>query len=112
MTSDRAPIRAAAALLLLLMAALSAPAAEAADAQFRNSRWGMTRDEVFRSEPSKGLPIQSGDPSVMLFGTEVFGHASLVVYRFAEGRLVGGGYIVLVKSRDADPFLRTFNAVV
>ena len=112
MTSDRAPFRTAAVLLLLLVAVLTAAAAQAADPQFRNSRWGMTRDEVFRSEPAKGLPIQSGDPSVMLFGTEVIGHSSLVIYRFAEGRLVGGGYIIIVKSPDADPFLRTFNAVV
>jgi hypothetical protein len=114
MTSDRAPalLQRAAILLLVLVGALSAVVAEAADPQFRNSRWGMTRDEVFRSEPSKGLPIQSGDPSVMVFGTEVFGHTSLVIYRFAEAKLVGGGYIILVKSPDADPFLRTFRAVV
>jgi hypothetical protein len=113
MTSDRAPapLRRAAILLLVLLAAMSAAVAEAADPQFRNSRWGMTRDEVFRSEPAKGLPIQSSDPSVMLFGTEVFGHSSLVIYRFTGGKLVGGGYIILVKSSDANPFLRTFYAV-
>jgi hypothetical protein len=114
MISDRAPapLRNAVVLLLFLSAALSAVTAQSADPQFRNARWGMTRDDVFRSEPGKGLSIQSGDPSVMLFGTEVFGHSSLVIYRFAEGKLVGGGYIILVKSPDANPFLRTFDALV
>ena len=60
-----------------------------AGGDFRGSSWGMSKEEVKRSEDL--APLNEGE-SYITYGERVMGLASVVGYHFLEGALVEAGY--------------------
>lgn len=60
-----------------------------AGGDFRGSSWGMSKEEVKRSEDL--VPLNEGE-SYITYGERVMGLASVVGYHFLEGGLVEAGY--------------------
>ena len=57
---------------------------------FRQTTWGMSKDEVKNSEK---LKLISGGPNRLLYRGIVYSMVTLVVYKFSKGKLSSGTYI-------------------
>lgn len=84
--------------LLILAAVLAAGASACRKAEdggsgdFRNAKWGMTREEVKASEK---LSVSEELPGVVTYVGELGGKPAIIGYVFnPEGQLMRGGYLV------------------
>lgn len=109
-------------LLIVLSLALFSPVRMIGEAQgsedytFRNTRWGMTMDEVIKRE---GEPDYHPEDEVYL-GPENFlgydgvkfgGLSAYLGYSFAEGKLVGGMYDFWKKYEDENKYIENFEKI-
>lgn len=59
---------------------------------FRNTRWGMSYDEVIKSEPIDNI---SNDPNSISFQDEILEHKAGVAFNFVDHKLVEASMIFL-----------------
>ncbi len=72
---------------------------------FRQTYWGMSRDEVKASEDVK--VAQEGDNIIAYQGT-VSNLDTLIAYHFVSNKLVRSGYVILEKHSNENDYLRDY----
>lgn len=76
---------------------------------FRNAQWGMSKQEVKRTENNTVFVTDKGD--FLHYRDTVDGLKVMAVYRFSEGRLVLGKYIFLNRHVNKNKYLIDYNKV-
>jgi len=80
------------ALVLIAGASACRKVEDGGSGDFRNAKWGMTKDEVKASEK---LSLSEEQPEVVTYVGELGGKPAIIGYVFnAEGRLMRAGYLV------------------
>lgn len=81
---------------------------EASQYHFRKTRWGMSKDEVKKSETIK---LAADRDTVLGYETQVAGLKCLLLYVFTEERLVRAKYVIVEQHTNKNDFLLDFNTL-
>ena len=84
------------------------PSAEDSDFSFRNTRWGMTLDQVKASETMK---IEREDDTSILYHSEVAGLKATIYYTFREGILIGSMHHFTEEHNDDNNYIIDYKKV-
>jgi len=76
-------------LLTIILVLMSLQIVAGGNYDFRKTKWGMSQQEVTKSEP--GQPID-GDSEALVFTDFLDGEHCYVLFRFENNRLIGGMY--------------------
>lgn len=76
-------------LLTILILIFSFPVFAANKTDFRNVKWGMTTNEVIKSE---SLPLWTQEKNYLFYKTEISKLPCLLLYSFTNNKLYGAGY--------------------
>ena len=72
---------------------------------FRNTRWGMSEEEVIASETIK--PIEH-NAEMVKYKTQILGKNVELLYLFAQNKLIGSSYKLDENYLNSDHFRRTY----
>ena len=75
-------------------------------AQFRNTTWRMTKDEVKSTET---VDVFEEDEELLMFETKLLGFKTLVMYYFEDGVLFSAGYIFDNPHTHENDYIDEFN---
>ena len=96
----------------ILFCLLILSAAPASSADFRNTNWGMSKEEVKKTEKSE---ILKESPDKITYVETVVNYPTLLVYKFKDNGLVWGSYGFKQVNDSDDEYLEdflNFNAVI
>jgi hypothetical protein len=95
-------------LIVAFLFVLSA-VSHAAEYDFRKTRWGMTKQEVIKSEKSKAA---SDEPDSLIYATKILGLDAVLLYEFINDKLMGSGYIITEKYSNENKYIEEYNDIV
>jgi hypothetical protein len=95
-------------LIALCLAATWAAATAATSYDFRHTTWGMTADEVIKSE---GKDPQERSEKIAVYSTKISGKDFLLIYQFIENKLAIAGYMLDEKHTNKTDYLADYNEI-
>ena len=93
-------------IILIFMVSLFTQLCWGEDYSFRNSRWGMTAEEVTASEKTL-VPVEI-DENTIKYKTQLLGKNVELSYLFTQNKLIGSFYKLNDNYLNSSHFLRTY----
>lgn len=84
------------------------PGTSQGNSVFRQTTWGMSKDEVKNSEK---LKLISGGPDRLFYKGIIYGMVTLVVYKFSKGKLSSGTYIFEEEHSNKNDYIDYYDKV-
>lgn len=79
------------------------------DPDFRNAKWGMSKEEVISSEQSQ--PDESSKDSIIYYEREVAGFDAILGYSFTDNRLSSGLYVINTKHTNDNDYIDDYDNI-
>jgi hypothetical protein len=92
--------------ILILSLVLTKNVCWGSDYDFRQTRWGMSHNEVLASEEIE--PVEKSD-NLIRYNTEVLGKNVDLLYSFVDDKLIGASYRLNDNYLVSDHFIRTYS---
>jgi len=79
--------------------------------QFREARWGMSKEEVIRLEGAPDQMVESGELEMMMYQERIKEMDCFIEYIFEKDRLIKGKYNFFVKHEYKNDYFRDYKKV-
>jgi hypothetical protein len=73
---------------------------------FRNTRWGMPKDEVKKSE---SIPVKYEDSKLLVYQSTVASMGAKIIYIFSNNKLVRAKYVITEEHTNKNQYISDFN---